>query len=176
MYSIRRVEGEALDMEAEERNMQKKISGIITKKCEYLATMHLHTQVRLQLSNLQQFAVSIICQLLMQRFWSDKHENDKFSVQLGVFFWLLFLQGQGQCLIIYLGFRTVISSMHFHLQWLRFRWKWNLNSIYRSNRSVIWNAVLSRRSALVWLKLEYAPIPAFVCVFISFLSELQAIH
>ena len=60
MYSIRRVEGEALDMEAEERNMQKKISGIITKKCEYLATMHLHTQVWLQLSDLQQFAVNIV--------------------------------------------------------------------------------------------------------------------
>ena len=39
------MEGEALDMEAEEKKTQRKISSIITKKCESLATMHQHTQV-----------------------------------------------------------------------------------------------------------------------------------
>ena len=45
VHSIRRVESEALDMEAEEEKTQRKISSIITKKCESLATMHQHTQV-----------------------------------------------------------------------------------------------------------------------------------
>ncbi|XP_070206218.1 structural maintenance of chromosomes protein 5-like [Littorina saxatilis] len=48
--SIRRVEGEAIDMEAEERVMTTKISEIIAKKCENLATMHKHTQKCFELS------------------------------------------------------------------------------------------------------------------------------
>lgn len=48
--SIRRVEGERVDMAAEERNFHSKISAIINKKCEHLATMHLHTQRCFELS------------------------------------------------------------------------------------------------------------------------------